>query len=206
MEAVKERPNPLPEDTGDILMIVNKRYGLADTYVPEDLVTLSRCDYSIGSAETKQLKSEAAAAREEMFDASREAGYELVMRTGYLSYGYQKGLYGSYVNSDGQEAADTDSGRPGYSEHQSGLCCDVGVQGLDLNNFTGTDEAAWVQEHCHEYGFVVRYPEGKEDVTGYIYESWHIRYVGKDAAAYLQEHDMVLEEYLGLTDCADYAD
>ena len=154
--AAKERPEILTEDTGDILMVVNKTLGLSDEYVPRDLVTVADCDNSVGSAETKQLKKEAADALEEMLAASREENLPIIMRTGYRSYAYQEMLYNSYVASDGQEAADTYSGRPGYSEHQSGLCCDVGLQGLDLNNFTGTDAAEWVQEHSWEYGFIVR--------------------------------------------------
>ena len=200
MKTAAERPELISGDDGDILMIVNKNYGLTKDYVPTDLTKLTDCDFSIGSEETKQLKKEAADALEEMFAAAREDGYEILMRTGYRSYEYQEMLYNSYVATDGQEAADKYSGRPGYSEHQSGLCCDLGLEGLDLNNFTGTDAAKWVEEHSWEYGFVVRYPEGKEDITEYIYESWHVRYVGREAAKYMHEHDMVLEEYLGLAE------
>lgn len=198
VKAAKKRENPLAEDTGDILMIVNKEYGLTEDYVPADLVRVEEIDPAVGSGETGQLKEEAAGALSELFAGAQEDGYEIVMRTGYRSYEYQQGLYGNYVERDGQEAADKYSGKPGYSEHQSGLCCDVGIEGTDLNSFTGTDEAQWIEDHSWEYGFVVRYPEGKEDVTGYMYESWHIRYVGKEAAKYMHEHDMVLEEYLDL--------
>ena len=198
VKAAKKRENPLTEDTGDILMIVNKEYGLSEEYKPKDLTKVERCDFSVGSDECHQLKKEPAEAIEEMFAAAREDGYEIIMRTGYRSYGYQAALYESYKEQDGEEAADKYSARPGSSEHQSGLCCDVGIEGKDLNAFEGTDEAKWIADNSWKYGFVVRYPQDKEDITGYMYEAWHIRYVGKEAAKYMHEKNLTLEEYLEL--------
>ncbi|MBQ6354721.1 MAG: M15 family metallopeptidase [Lachnospiraceae bacterium] len=198
VKAAKKRENPLTEDTGDILMIVNKEYGLSEEYKPNDLTKVEHCDFSVGSDECHQLKKEPAEAIEEMFAAAREDGYEIIMRTGYRSYGYQAALYESYKEQDGEEAADKYSARPGSSEHQSGLCCDVGIEGKDLNAFEGTDEAKWIADNYWKYGFVVRYPQDKEDITGYMYEAWHIRYVGKEAAKYMHEKNLTLEEYLEL--------
>ena len=198
VKAAKKRENPLTEDTGDILMIVNKEYGLSEEYKPNDLTKVEHCDFSVGSDECHQLKKEPAEAIEEMFAAAREDGYEIIMRTGYRSYGYQAALYESYKEQDGEEAADKYSARPGSSEHQSGLCCDVGIEGKDLNTFEGTDEAKWIADNSWKYGFVVRYPQDKEDITGYMYEAWHIRYVGKEAAKYMHEKNLTLEEYLEL--------
>jgi len=198
IKAAKKRENPLTEDTGDILMIVNKEYGLSEEYKPNDLTKVEHCDFSVGSDECHQLKKEPAEAIEEMFAAAREDGYEIIMRTGYRSYGYQAALYESYKEQDGEEAADKYSARPGSSEHQSGLCCDVGIEGKDLNAFEGTDEAKWIADNSWKYGFVVRYPQDKEDITGYMYEAWHIRYVGKEAAKYMHEMNLTLEEYLEL--------
>ena len=198
VKAAKKRENPLTEDTGDILMIVNKEYGLSEEYKPNDLTKVEHCDFSVGSDECHQLKKEPAEAIEEMFAAAREDGYEIIMRTGYRSYGYQAALYESYKEKDGEEAADKYSARPGSSEHQSGLCCDVGIEGKDLNTFEGTDEAKWIADNSWKYGFVVRYPQDKEDITGYMYEAWHIRYVGKEAAKYMHEKNLTLEEYLEL--------
>ena len=198
IKAAKKRENPLTEDTGDILMIVNKEYGLSEEYKPNDLTKVEHCDFSVGSDECHQLKKEPAEAIEEMFAAAREDGYEIIMRTGYRSYGYQAALYESYKEQDGEEAADKYSARPGSSEHQSGLCCDVGIEGKDLNAFEGTDEAKWIADNSWKYGFVVRYPQDKEDITGYMYEAWHIRYVGKEAAKYMHEKNLTLEEYLEL--------
>ena len=198
VKAAKKRENPLTEDTGDILMIVNKEYGLSEEYKPNDLTKVEHCDFSVGSDECHQLKKEPAEAIEEMFAAAREDGYEIIMRTGYRSYGYQAALYESYKEKDGEEAADKYSARPGSSEHQSGLCCDVGIEGKDLNAFEGTGEAKWIADNSWKYGFVVRYPQDKEDITGYMYEAWHIRYVGKEAAKYMHEKNLTLEEYLEL--------
>ena len=198
VKAAKKRENPLTEDTGDILMIVNKEYGLSEEYKPNDLTKVEHCDFSVGSDECHQLKKEPAEAIEEMFAAAREDGYEIIMRTGYRSYGYQAALYESYKEKDGEEAADKYSARPGSSEHQSGLCCDVGIEGKDLNAFEGTDESKWIADNSWKYGFVVRYPQDKEDITGYMYEAWHIRYVGKEAAKYMHEKNLTLEEYLEL--------
>src|SRR5699024_5056985 len=96
---------------------------------------------------------------------------------------------------DGAEMADTYSARPGHSEHQTGLA-------FDLNEisdaFAGTPEAEWLAEHAHEYGFIIRYPADKEDITGYSYEPWHVRYLGKEIAEKVYESGLCLEEYLGI--------
>lgn len=161
----------------DGVLIVNKTYGLPSTYNPG-------------------LDPTTAASFGTMQAAARADGINLWIVSGFRSYSYQVNLYQSYVNQDGQEATDRVSARPGFSEHQSGLC-------LDLNStddsFAGTPEALWIAAHAHEYGFVVRFPEGKEDKTGYSYEPWHIRYVGTDLAAVLYQQNLSLEEYFGIT-------
>ncbi len=192
----KERPEVIDEDDGDLLILVNKQYGLSKNYVPGDLVQVKTCDTTFSSNTVKKMKSEAAEALEELFTAAREEDHEIVLRTGYRPYGYQEALYNSYVKSKGKDKADTYSARPGYSEHQTGLCCDVGIKGVDLNSFTNTRAAKWLEKNAWHYGYIVRYPQKKEDITGYIYESWHIRYVGKEPAAYMHKHEMTLEEYL----------
>ena len=97
---------------------------------------------------------------------------------------------------DGQEAADTYSSRPGHSEHQSGLAADINNPD---ESFNGTAAAEWLKNNCYKYGFIVRFPEGKEEYTGYIYESWHLRYVGKEWAKKITESGKSLEEYFGIT-------
>lgn len=198
IKRAKDRPKELEEDEDDYLMIVNKKYGLTAGYEPNDLITVETCDEDFTNEDCRQMKGKAAEALEKLFAAARKEDHEIVLRTGYRAYGYQKSLYESYVNSKGEKKADTYSAKPGYSEHQTGLCCDVGIEGVKLNSFTNTRAAIWLEKNCWKYGFILRYPRGKEDITGYIYESWHIRYVGKKAAAYMHKHDMTLEEYLDL--------
>lgn len=157
------------------ILLVNKQYGL-----PRDFGGLDAIAFS---------------ALNELQAAASMEGYSMQMISGYRSYDYQVDLYNSYVARDGQEAADRYSARPGYSEHQSGLCFDVG----DIDNDYGTTPAGkWLAAHAHEYGFIIRFPEGKEDITGYMYEPWHIRYVGKDVASEIYQRGITLEEYLGV--------
>lgn len=121
-------------------------------------------------------------------------GYDMSLLSGYRSYDYQKQLYESYVARDGQAAADRYSARPGTSEHQTGLAFDV----ASLEQSFGQSEAGiWLANHAHEYGFIIRYPQGKEHITGYMYEPWHIRYLGYDVANDVYASGLTLEEYLG---------
>ena len=115
--------------------------------------------------------------------------------SGYRSYQYQSSLYQNYVNSYGQASADTFSARPGYSEHQSGLAFDlIQPNGALLES---PNEAQWVAQNAHKYGFIVRYQSGKESITGYMAEPWHVRYVG-DEAVNIYQSGLTLEEYLGV--------
>ena len=130
-------------------------------------------------------------------DASKKGLY-IYFASGFRSYDYQAQIYNNYVARDGQALADTYSARPGYSEHQSGLAIDVNT--ID-DSFSLTDEAKWLANHCHEYGFILRYPEGKEAFYGTpCRHPAHFRYVGEEAAKYITEHDLCLEEFLYLED------
>ena len=113
----------------------------------------------------------------------------------YRSYEYQVDLYNRYKKQDGEEKADTYSGRPGHSEHQTGLAADVYNGQTNYTNFEKTKEFTWMSNHAHEYGFILRFPKGKEKETGYEYESWHYRYVGKEIATYIKENNISFEEY-----------
>ena len=127
-------------------------------------------------------------------DAKKEKLKIIAMST-YRSYSYQVNLYNRYVKEDGKAAADTYSGRPGHSEHQTGLAVDVFNDIETYTNFEKTKEFDWMQEHAHEYGFILRFPKDKEKETGYQYESWHYRYVGKEIAKYIKDHNISFEEY-----------
>lgn len=129
---------------------------------------------------------------------ARNQGLDLVFRSGYRSYENQEQLYNDYVARDGEEAANQYSATPGNSEHQTGLAFDVGSDTATddfRSSFGDTDEGKWMEEHAHEYGFIIRYLEGKEDITGYQYEPWHLRYVGKDLAQKVHQKNVTLEEY-----------
>ena len=136
---------------------------------------------------------------EKAFNAMKEAaakeGLNLFILSGYRSYDYQDKLYHKYVREHGQASADTFSARPGHSEHQTGLALDVNL--IDYR-FADTPEGKWLAENCYKYGFIIRYQKEKEAITGYIYEPWHIRYLGSENALKVYESGLSLEEYLNI--------
>ena len=175
-----------------INILVNKHNYLKEDYVPENLKSLS----STYALSNMKMVEEAANAFESLSkDASKE-NYKIIAMSTYRSYEYQIDLYNKYVKSDGKDAADTYSGRPGNSEHQTGLAVDVYNQTETYTNFEKTKEYNWMQENAYKYGFILRFPKGKENETGYEFESWHYRYVGKDIAKYIHKHNITLEEYI----------
>ena len=161
----------------DGILIANKTYALPSDYAPG-------------------TDSQALAAFDEMQKAAYADGCNIYISSGYRSYERQVEIYNRYVKQDGVEAADTYSSRPGHSEHQTGLTFDL--NSIDVS-FADTPEGKWVADNCYKYGFIVRYPEGKEDITGYTYEPWHIRYLGVEKATAVYESGLCLEEYLGIT-------
>ena len=174
------------------LIIANKLSYLGD-YVPDDLVNV---DGSYCMQDGVMLKSEAYEHLKQMFEAAREEGYYFYISTAYRSYDFQKALYDSYLLKDSAEVVDTYSSRPGFSDHQTGLACDIGMPGYKFEMFTDTDECRWLHENAYKYGFILRYPEGKENITKYKYESWHFRYVGVEVSTYIYENNITLEEYV----------
>ena len=129
-----------------------------------------------------------------MADQARTEGIRLWNVSSYRSYGTQERVYDRYVSQDGQSLADTYSARPGSSEHQTGLARDINTASVQAH-FENTPTYAWLVEHCAEYGFILRYPEGKERITGYRFEPWHYRYVGVEAANYMKDNELSLEEF-----------
>lgn len=171
-----------------VLMLANKHNFLGD-YEPEDLEELGDCG-SWGS-----MAKEARDAFAALTDAAAEDGMRIWGVSPYRSFERQRAIYNRYVAKNGQRAADTYSARPGSSEHQTGLAVDVAVRGRSYNTFGGTKEDGWMREHAHEFGFILRYDRGMDYITGYMYEPWHYRYVGVDAATYIWEHELTFEEY-----------
>jgi zinc D-Ala-D-Ala carboxypeptidase len=186
---------------GSIWWVVNKKRPLPDDYKPKDLVVPAVPLRLKRTAEQMHLRSDPAKALEGLVAGAKKAGFNLYLASGFRSAAYQKQLYDSYVAKDGQAAADKYSARPGTSEHQTGLAVDVGRpdQKCELEIcFGDTPEGAWVKAHAHEYGFVIRYEQGKEDITTYQYEPWHLRYVGAELAAELRDTGQTMEEFFGL--------
>ena len=202
-EPSTEKPNDhddviIVENPEAIDVLVNRINNLPDTYVPEDLVKITELPTILSNPEVNQLREPAYEALKSLFSAANEAGYDLYARSGYRSYKTQVSLYSSYVANHGQTAADTFSAKPGQSEHQTGLSMDITCEAMNFqldDTFGATEEGKWVSENAHKYGFIIRYPKGKEDITGYMYEPWHIRYLGIELATDVYESGLTLEEF-----------
>ena len=176
-------------DTDDWMYILANPWHEIGDYTPE-LATLERQQFDERIVDDMEAFAEAA----------RAEGLSVLLSSGYRSYDTQSYLFRRKADEYGEAVAQTIVARPGTSEHQTGLCCDItdryyAEKGWDLEN---TALYQWMSAHCQEYGFIVRFPKGKEDVTGIIYEPWHFRYVGVEAATYIMEHDLTLEEFLEL--------
>lgn len=151
------------------------------------------------------MRAEAAPALAAMIAGAKDAGYILYPASGYRSYSTQVGTYNAEVNSFGQAKADTESAKPGYSEHQTGWAVDIGSYGCIEDCFAKTPAAKWVLANATKYGFVVRYPLDKDNTTGYRYEPWHIRYVGQELSLEMIKQSMTtLEEFFGLPPAPTY--
>lgn len=172
-------------------ILVNKYYYLDEKYIPDNLENVST-NYAVKGM---KLVKKAKEAFEKLSEDAKKEDLNIVAMSTYRSYSYQVNLYNRYANTDGKEAADTYSGRAGHSEHQTGLAIDVYNKTTLYTNFETTEEYKWMQKHAHEYGFILRFPKGKENETGYQYESWHYRYVGKNIAKYIHDNNITLEEY-----------
>ena len=173
------------------IILVNKYIFLPEDYIPNNLVEID----SNYSSSSRMLVYEAKENFEKMAKQAKKNGYTIRAISAYRSYEYQKQLYENYVSKDGQNLADTYSARPGFSEHQTKLVVDIDNGNQDYENFESTKEFTWMQENAHLFGFILRYPKGKEEITGYQYESWHYRYVGQEIATYLHETNLTFDEY-----------
>jgi len=180
-------------DDDSLWKMVNKQETVSVDYVPQGLV-LPSVPVSAGD---RVVRTEVADALVRLFDAAQQDGYSLMVGSAYRSASYQQGLFNSYVASAGYDEASKYSALPGHSEHQLGLAVDLSTlsQQCFLSAcFIGTAEGQWLAAHAHEYGFTLRYPEGKEAITGYNFEPWHYRYVGIPLATALHQSDLTLEE------------
>ena len=175
----------------DITVLTNKYLEIPENYEPKDLVDMDS-KYANNTYGQKKLRKEAYEEFVKMVDAAKEDGVTFYAESAYRSYDYQEKLYKNYVYSNGQEKADKFAAKPGFSEHELGLA-------IDLANIwtitTKGEEYKWLSKHAHKYGYIFRYKEEWEDITGYSAESWHIRYVGKEVATDVVKKNMSYEEY-----------
>ena len=192
-------PTPTIYDTtsnDSLYRIVNASQTIDSSYIPSNLVKVDSSKISMNKSHT--LTEETYNALVEMNEAAKSAGYSMRLLSGYRSYEEQVSLYNYYVREYSQSWADEIDDHPGSSEHQLGLCIDIGEasSNCDLNAcFANSSLYTWLHENCYKYGFIERYPEGKQEVTGIIYSPWHYRYVGKELAEKIYNSGLTLEEY-----------
>ena len=172
-------------------LLVNKFNYLDRNYIPNNLELLDNSYAKSGIYLVKEAKDNL----ERLISDAKNAGMNIRVISAYRSYSYQENLYNNYVKNDGVENADTYSARPGYSEHQTGLVVDVTRAFDDFNNFENTNEYTWMLENAHNYGFILRYPKDKENITTYSFEAWHYRYVGIELAKKIKASNLTFDEY-----------
>lgn len=196
----KPAPKPEPESTwpvvysaseaASVTVVVNKKHRLPSDYAP-----------ALVGVAGGQMRSDAAAALSELLAAAQNAGNSMVIVSSYRSYQTQVSTYQYWVDMQGQAQADRESARPGHSEHQTGLAVDLGNPDGScrlLACFGSGAAGQWLAAHAHEYGFIIRYPDGKEEITGYIYEPWHVRFMGKTVAAEIKSSGLTLDQFYGV--------
>lgn len=186
---VKEAPYQ-----GSLLVLCNKYFKIPENYTIDQLVKVPE-ELHASDGKSYMLDKRALEAYEVLEADAKNAGIDLTIVSAYRTYEFQNNLYNKYVNRSGKAEADTYSARPGHSEHESGLA-------VDLNQvetaFENTKAFNWLNENAHVYGFILRYPKGKESLTGYMYEPWHYRYVGKEVAAIIKSENITFDEYHAL--------
>lgn len=187
------------QNVENVYILVNKEMNLPSDYVPGDLVRPDvRFVFGDEDIEKSYLRREAARALEKMFQAAEAEGIYLFASSGYRSYNRQKTIFQAKVAEVGEEKALEVVAYPGQSEHQTGLAMDITAASnhfLLTETFADTTEGKWLAENAHRFGFILRYPKGKEMITGYNYEPWHFRYVGEEYAKIIYENNWTLEEF-----------
>ncbi len=180
------------KDKYSIDMLVNKYNGLSENFEPKNLTKIPS-EYCLDKTEEEFLTKEALNAYVEMKEAATAEGYSILINSAYRSYKDQNEVYQTYYNLYGENYVKKYAAKPGYSEHQTGLSFDVAS--AHSNIFENSKEFNWMKENAYKYGFVLRFPKTKEEVTGFKYEPWHYRYVGKDIAKYMYENNLTFDEY-----------
>lgn len=189
----------LESDDGSKLVIVNKQYTVSSNYVPIDMVAV---DGKLSTNQGLYFKREAYDAYLKMLADAKSEGINFLICSTYRSYSTQKAIYNNHIASYGVEYTNTVSAYPGRSEHHTGWAVDITSKSMGYGlsqSFVNYPEGKWINQHCSDYGFIIRYPKGKTHITGYSYEPWHLRYVGVDVAKEITSKGLTLEEYLGKT-------
>ncbi len=196
MYGLPDKLDLLKKDNGDVLVLVNKLHAVSKYYEPTDMVAIN------GNYTTNQgleMKEDAYKAFKKMRKAARADGIYFKICSAYRTYETQKWLYKNYLNTMGRELRDIRSAAPGRSEHHTGYAIDLVTKSTGwtlTQDFAKTGEGKWIKKNCAKYGYIIRYPKGKTDITGYDYEPWHLRYVGVDVAKEITKQGITLEEYL----------
>lgn len=196
-------------DPSSIWVVVNKQRPLNPiSYEPADLVTPNVPLRTSRSNDEMKMRSVAASALEQMVARARQDGINLMIASGYRSYSLQTSVYNSYVHEQGRAVADSQSAHPGYSEHQTGLAVDLEPTSRTCEVdacFANTPEGKWLATNSYIYGFILRYPQGLENIVGYAYEPWHFRYIGVPAATEMHTKGVAtLEQFFDLGAAPDY--
>lgn len=174
-------------------MLVNKYYKLPEDYTPEDLVNVSNKYYY---GENHKIAKSTYEAFVDMWNEAYKEDVYLIINSSFRTYESQVSVYDYYKNSSGTTYADSIAARPGYSEHQTGLSLDIFSKNhITADIFKGSPAHIWLQNNAHRFGFIERYPEGKENITGFKEEAWHYRYVGSEIATYIHDNNITFDEY-----------
>jgi D-alanyl-D-alanine carboxypeptidase len=192
---------------GSIWAIVNKGRKLPSDYAPADLVAPNVPLRLTSTDPEMQIRSIAAPALQQMFSEAAKENIHLMISSGYRSYVLQETVYGGYVASQGQQSADSSSAKPGHSEHQTGLAIDIEPADRECEVqvcFADTPEGKWLAANSYKYGFIIRYQKNQENLTGYEYEPWHVRYVGVNLAQQIHQSGQTLEQFFGLPTYTSY--
>ena len=185
-DAIKKTDTSLKE-----LMLVNKFYHLEKKYIPNDITDIKNTYAYDDNSTTKEVLD----AFIDMWRAAKDEDLSLIVTSSYRSYLDQETIWESYANRNGEKWADSFAARPGYSEHQTGLALDIVTYNSTMDNFDDSLESKWLKKNAYKYGFILRYPKGKENITGYDYEPWHYRYVGTEVAKKIHKLNITFDEY-----------
>ncbi len=174
------------------LMLVNKYYKLSEDYNPEVEAISSQYSYAGKYASKMIIES-----IQNLIDSAKDSNLKLIVSAGYRSYKDQEKIYNDYKVSNGIREADNTVSRPGHSDYQTGLAVDIEPYAKRIENVSESEEYQWLLNNMHRFGFIQRFPEGKESITGFKYSAWHLRYVGVEAATYIHDNNITFEEYYG---------